>query len=74
MWKDRKPTKEASVKRGDEKGNFAFGGSTIVLITEKNAVKPDEDILNNSREGIETRVLIGEKIGESFRGFSFFGG
>ena len=54
------------MKRGDEKGNFAFGGSTIVLITEKNAVKPDEDILNNSREGIETRVLMGEKIGESF--------
>lgn len=55
-----------SVKRGDEKGNFAFGGSTIVLITGKNAVKPDEDILNNSRKGIETRVLMGEKIGESF--------
>ena len=58
--------RKVSVKRGDEKGNFAFGGSTIVLITEKNAVKPDEDILNNSREGIETRVLMGEKIGESF--------
>ena len=57
---------KAFVKRGDEKGNFAFGGSTIVLITEKNAVKPDEDILNNSREGIETRVFMGEKIGESF--------
>ena len=54
------------MKRGDEKGNFAFGVSTIVLITEKNAVKPDEDILNNSREGIETRVFMGEKIGESF--------
>ena len=58
--------RRASVKRGEEKGNFAFGGSTIVLITEKNAVKPDEDILNNSREGIETRVFMGEKIGESF--------
>ena len=39
--------RRASVKRGEEKGNFAFGGSTIVLITEKNAVKPDEDILKN---------------------------
>lgn len=54
------------VERGDEKGNFAFGGSTIVLLTEKNAVKPDNDILENSRVGIETRVLMGEKIGESF--------
>ena len=56
----------ASVKRGEEKGNFAFGGSTIVLITEKNAVNPDEDILKNSQAGMETRVLMGEKIGESF--------
>ena len=58
--------RRASVKRGEEKGNFAFGGSTIVLITEKNAVKPDEDILKNSQAGMETRVLMGEKIGESF--------
>ncbi len=62
---ENRPGRE-SVKRGDEKGNFAFGGSTIVLITQKNAVRPDEDILNNSRRGIETRVLMGEKIGESF--------
>ena len=54
------------MKRGEEKGNFAFGGSTIVLITEKNAVNPDEDILKNSQAGMETRVLMGEKIGESF--------
>ena len=58
--------RRASVKRGEEKGNFAFGGSTIVLITEKNAVKPDEDILKNSQAGMETRVLMGEKIGEFF--------
>ncbi len=44
-----------------EKGNFAFGGSTIVLITEKNAVKPDEDILKNSQAGMETRVLMEKK-------------
>lgn len=58
--------RRAFVRRGDEKGNFAFGGSTIVLITEKNAVDPDRDILENSRAGIETRVFMGEKIGESF--------
>lgn len=59
-------SRRAFVRRGDEKGNFAFGGSTIVLITEKNAVDPDRDILENSRAGIETRVFMGEKIGESF--------
>ena len=51
------------VFRGDEKGNFAFGGSTIVLLTEEGAVDPDEDILKNSAGGIETRVRMGEKIG-----------
>ena len=59
-------SRRAFVRRGDEKGNFAFGGSTIVLITEKNAVDPDRDILENSRAGIETRVFMGEKIGASF--------
>lgn len=52
-----------TVKRGQEKGNFAFGGSTVILMTKKDMVCPDEDILNNSRQGIETRVLLGERIG-----------
>lgn len=55
---------EAVVRRGQEKGNFAFGGSTIVLITQKDKVLPDSDILKNSREGIETRVLLGEQVGK----------
>lgn len=53
------------VKRGKEKGNFAFGGSTIVLMTQKNRVMPDPDIFRNSEYGIETRVHLGEKIGVS---------
>lgn len=53
----------ASVKRGQEKGRFAFGGSTIILMTKKNTVCPDSDILNHSMQGIETRVLLGEQVG-----------
>lgn len=53
------------VRRGKEKGNFAFGGSTIVLMTQKNRVMPDPDIFRNSEYGIETRVHLGEKIGVS---------
>ena len=71
MGKIENRPRMASVKRGEEKGNFAFGGSTIVLITEKNAVKPDEDILKNSQAGMETRVLMGEKIGERVLFFIF---
>jgi len=54
---------QAQVKRGQEKGYFQFGGSTIVLLVKANAVCLDEDILKNSAEGIETVVKYGEKIG-----------
>lgn len=49
--------------RGEEKGKFEFGGSTIVLLFEKNTIKVDEDILRNSEAGIETIVKYGERIG-----------
>ncbi|MGN1001115.1 MAG: phosphatidylserine decarboxylase [Bacilli bacterium] len=50
--------------RGDEKGYFLFGGSTVVLILKKDTVKIDEDILKNSAVGIETKVKLGETIGK----------
>lgn len=49
--------------KGDEKGMFQFGGSTIIVMTQKDMVKVDEDILTNSNDGYETIVTIGEKIG-----------
>lgn len=54
---------KADVKRGEEKGYFQFGGSTVVLLTKANTVNVDTDILENSKEGIETIVKYGEKIG-----------
>lgn len=53
-----------SFKRGQEKGRFEFGGSTVILCAKKDVLRIDEDILANSREGIETKVRMGEKIGE----------
>ena len=55
----------ASVRRGQEKGYFQFGGSTVVLLLKKDTAILDEDILENSRNGIETVVKFGEKIGIS---------
>lgn len=54
---------KASVNRGQEKGYFQFGGSTVVLLFEKDTIAVDEDILANSRQNIETIVRMGEKIG-----------
>ncbi len=53
-----------SIKKGDEMGYFAFGGSTIVLLVDKNKLKIDADILENTKNRIETFVKMGEKIGE----------
>lgn len=51
-------------KRGEEKGYFLFGGSTIVLLFKKDIIKVDDDILENSSKGIETRVKLGDTIGK----------
>lgn len=51
------------VRRGEEKGNFAFGGSTVILMTQKDKVCPDKDILKYSVRGIETKVKMGESVG-----------
>ena len=57
---------KAQVRRGEEKGFFQFGGSTIVLLMQKDTVRVDSDILENSAEGIETVVRYGEKIGTAY--------
>ena len=51
------------VGRGDEKGYFKFGGSTVILFLEKGRAVIDKDILKQTTIGYETRVLAGEKIG-----------
>ena len=58
---------EGGFCRGDEKGKFEFGGSTIVMLFGRDRVCPDDDILRNSAEGIETVVKYGEKIGTKHR-------
>ncbi|WBX70706.1 archaetidylserine decarboxylase [Tenacibaculum retecalamus] len=52
-----------SVKKGDEMGYFAFGGSTIVLLVDKDKLTIDADIIKNTKNRIETFVKMGEKIG-----------
>ena len=54
---------QGMVKRGEEKGRFEFGGSTVILCVKEGMVAVDERILDNSKNHIETVVKIGEKIG-----------
>ena len=51
------------VKKGEEKGYFKFGGSTVILFFEQGKVKVDEDILKNTEAGYETKINMGERIG-----------
>lgn len=52
-----------SVQRGQEKGRFEFGGSTLVICLEKGKAIIDADIVHNTENGIETVVKLGQKIG-----------
>ena len=52
-----------SVERGEEKGHFEFGGSTVILCLQPGRFTPDADILKNTADGFETVVKMGEGIG-----------
>lgn len=47
--------------RGEEKGMFLFGGSTVMLLINHAAVAPE--IISNTEQNRETIVTIGEQIG-----------
>ena len=51
-----------SVNKGDEKGYFAFGGSTLVLLFEKGKITFASDLIENTKKGLETTVKVGENI------------
>ena len=49
--------------KGEEKGYFKLGGSTIVILLKENQIILDKDIINNSKNDIETEVKYRETIG-----------
>lgn len=51
--------------KGDEKGYFLFGGSTVVICGEKGKWAPSADILKNTAAGIETYIQLGDVVGET---------
>jgi len=57
--------KGSSIKKGEEKGYFKFGGSTVVLLFEKSKINIDKDLLINTAKGHETAVKMGERIGDA---------
>ncbi len=52
-------------RRGDEKGYFLFGGSTVVILGETGRWKPEAELLKKTKEGLETFFKLGEKVASS---------
>ena len=53
-----------TLNKGDELGYFLFGGSTVVVVFQKDTICPSDEILKNSLSGVETSIKMGEAIGE----------
>mmetsp|Transcript_364 Transcript_364/g.716 ORF Transcript_364/g.716 Transcript_364/m.716 type:complete len:709 (+) Transcript_364:57-2183(+) len=53
------------VKKGEEIGYFAFGGSTVIVVFQKGTIKFDHDLLENSGKPLETLVQYGTSLGKA---------
>jgi phosphatidylserine decarboxylase len=53
----------APFERGAEKSVFRFGGSAIVVFGEPGKWRPSDDLLEHTKEGVETLVRLGERVG-----------
>lgn len=53
------------IVKGSEKGYFEFGGSTIIVLVEKDRLDIKEEFIGNTERGIETDVRLGQYIGRA---------
>ncbi|MGC6768133.1 phosphatidylserine decarboxylase [Enterococcus sp. LJL51] len=49
--------------RGEEKGYFSYGGSTIILLFKEGQITVDSELWQWTQRGVECTVKLGEKIG-----------
>lgn len=52
-------------KKGDEKGYFSFGASSLILLFEPNKILLDQDLLEATQEGLEIKCLMGQSMGKA---------
>ncbi len=54
---------DRAVAKGEEKGWFKFGGSCVITLFERGRLRFDDDLVEQSRNGIETYAKMGERMG-----------
>ena len=54
---------EKEVHRGEEKGRFLYGGSTIILLLEPDVAEVNPEFFQATEQGLETEIKMGEMIG-----------
>lgn len=52
------------VAKGTEKGHFKFGGSCVVTLFRRGAIRIDPDLLEHSAKQMEVYARVGERMGE----------
>jgi len=55
------------VERGTDLGTYKFGGSTCIVVFQKDTIEFDEDLLQNSQTSTETLVKLGQSLGVCIR-------
>ncbi|EHK45540.1 hypothetical protein TRIATDRAFT_151310 [Trichoderma atroviride IMI 206040] len=53
------------VRRAEELGYFAFGGSTLLVLFEPGKMRFDDDLVDNSNGALETLIRVGMSVGHS---------
>lgn len=60
-------TPDNPAKKGDEKGFFSFGGSSLILLFQKGTIIFDQDLLDASSQRLEIKCLMGQPMGRNFK-------
>ncbi|KAI8384882.1 phosphatidylserine decarboxylase-domain-containing protein [Radiomyces spectabilis] len=53
----------SQLRKGDEMGYFQYGGSSVIVVFPKDHASWDSDLTQNSTRSFETKVTMGEHIG-----------
>lgn len=60
-------TPNKTYAKGDEKGYFSFGASSLILLFQPNKIIFDKDLVEATQKHLEIRCLMGQSMGRVFK-------